>query len=42
MNRNELHQRNWRYYLMLEKRFVETIEYVELNEDNTITSKRLI
>lgn len=34
MNREELHQKHWRYYLMLEKRFIESIEYVELHVDN--------
>lgn len=34
MNRNELNQKHWRYYLMLEKRFIESIEYVELHKDN--------
>lgn len=34
MNRKELTQRHWCYYLMLEKRFVESIEYVELHKDN--------
>lgn len=34
MNRKELSQNHWRYYLMLEKRFVEAIEFVELHEDN--------
>lgn len=34
MNRKELSQNHWKYYLMLEKRFVESIEFVELHEDN--------
>ena len=34
MNRKELTQRHWRYYLVLEKKFVDSIEYVELHEDN--------
>lgn len=34
MNRKELSQRHWRYYLMLEKRFMESIEYVELHKSN--------
>lgn len=34
MNRKELNQRHWRYYLMLEKRFIESIEYVELHKNN--------
>jgi len=34
MNREELNQKHWRYYLMLEKRFIESIEYVELHVDN--------
>lgn len=34
MNRKELSQKHWRYYLMLEKRFIESMEYVELHEDN--------
>ena len=29
MNRKELSQNHWKYYLMLEKRFVESIEFVE-------------
>ncbi len=32
MNRKELSQNHWKYYLMLEKRFVESIEFVELHE----------
>ncbi len=34
LTRKELEQRYWRYYLMLEKRFKESIEYVELHKDN--------
>lgn len=34
MNRKELNQKHWRYYLMLEKRFIESIEYVELHTNN--------
>lgn len=34
MDRKELSQNHWRYYLMLEKRFVESTEYVELHKDN--------
>lgn len=34
MDRKELSQRHWKYYLMLEKRFIESIEYVELHKDN--------
>lgn len=34
MNRKELSQNHWKYYLMLEKRFKESIEYVELHKDN--------
>lgn len=34
MNKKELSQKHWRYYLMLEKRFIESIEYVELHKDN--------
>ena len=34
MNRKELSQNHWKYYLMLEKRFIESIEYVELHKDN--------
>lgn len=34
MNRKELSQNHWKYYLMLEKRFIEAIEYVELHKDN--------
>ena len=33
MNRKELSQNHWKYYLMLEKRFVESIEFVELHEE---------
>lgn len=33
-NRKELSQNHWKYYLMLEKRFIESIEYVELDKDN--------
>lgn len=36
MTRNDLMQQYWRYYLILEKRFIETIAYVELNSDNYI------
>ena len=34
MNRKELSQNRWKYYLMLEKHFVESIEFVELHRDN--------
>lgn len=34
MNRKELSRNHWKYYLMLEKRFVESIEFVELHEKN--------
>ena len=34
MNRQELTQKYWKYYLMLEKRFIESMEYVELDADN--------
>lgn len=34
MNRKDLNQNHWRYYLMLEKRFMESIDYVELHKDN--------
>jgi len=34
MNRKELSQNHWKYYLMLEKRFIESIEFAELHEDN--------
>lgn len=34
MNRKELSQNHWKYYLMLEKRFMESMEYVELHKDN--------
>ena len=34
MNRKELSQSHWKYYLMLEKRFIESIEHVELHKDN--------
>lgn len=34
MNKKELSQNHWRYYLMLERRFIESIEYVELHKDN--------
>lgn len=34
MTRKELSQKYWKYYLMLEKRFIDSMEYVELNKDN--------
>lgn len=34
MNRKELTKRYWRYYLMLEKRFIGSIEYVALDKKN--------
>ncbi|MCC8126352.1 MAG: hypothetical protein LIO92_03000 [Clostridiales bacterium] len=34
MNRKELTQSHWRYYLILERRFMESLEYVELHTDN--------
>lgn len=34
MTRKELSQNHWKYYLMLEKRFVESLEFVELHRDN--------
>lgn len=34
MDREELTHRHWRYYLLLEKRFIESIEFVELHKDN--------
>ena len=34
MNRKELTQKHWNYYLLLEKHFLETIEYVELDSTN--------
>lgn len=34
MNRKELNQKHWKYYLMLEKRFIDSIEFVELHESN--------
>ena len=34
MNRIDLTRKHWKYYLMLEERFIESIEYVELNADN--------
>lgn len=34
MTRKELSQKYWRYYLLLEKRFIESTEYVELHKDN--------
>lgn len=34
MDKRELKQNHWNYYLMLEKRFIQSIEYVELHEDN--------
>lgn len=34
MNRKELGKRYWKYYLLLERRFLQSIEYVELYEDN--------
>lgn len=33
MTRKELHE-YWRYFLLLEKRFIETIDYTELNQTN--------
>lgn len=37
MNRQEFHQENWNYYLMLEKKFRRTMDYVTLSEDNAKT-----
>ena len=34
MNRMELTRKYWKYYLMLEKRFIESSEYVEFHKDN--------
>lgn len=34
MTRKELDQQYWQYYLLLEKRFIDSIEYVELSIDN--------
>ena len=34
MNRLEMIQKYWRYYLLLEKRFLESLEYVELHTSN--------
>lgn len=34
MTRQELMQEYWRYYLMLEKKFIHTFSYVELAEGN--------
>lgn len=34
MTRRELEQRYWRYYLLLEKRFIDTLDYTELHPDN--------
>ena len=34
MIRKEITQKHWRYYLLLEKRFIETIRYVSLNVEN--------
>lgn len=34
MNRKELSQNHWKYYLLLERRFIESIEFVELHKDN--------
>lgn len=34
MTRKELNQKHWKYYLMLENRFIESIEYAELHESN--------
>lgn len=34
MNRTEFMQNYWRYYLMLEKKFVNTLTYVELSAQN--------
>lgn len=35
MTRLELTQKYWKYYLLLEKKFLEFIEYVELHVDNS-------
>ena len=37
MNRDEFHKRAWNYYLMLEKKFIQTLNYVELSTDNGAT-----
>lgn len=42
MTRKELNQKHWRYYLMLEKRFIESMEYVELHQDNYNTFSNLL
>ena len=34
MTRVEFMANHWRYYLMLEKKFINTLSYVELSEDN--------
>ena len=34
MTNTEFFKNYWRYYLMLEKKFLETIEYVEIHTDN--------
>ena len=34
MTRAEIEQRYWRYYLLLESRFIDTIEYTEIHPDN--------
>lgn len=34
MNRTELTRSHWVYYLMLENRFIKSVEYVELHKDN--------
>lgn len=37
MTREEFMQKYWHYYLLLEKKFINTIDYVELCEDNKAT-----
>ena len=34
MNRTELSRKYWKYYLMLEKRLTDSVEYVEFHKDN--------
>ncbi len=34
MTRIEIEQKYWRYYLLLESRFIETLSFVELHTDN--------
>ena len=37
MNRQDFHINYWEYYLMLERKVIDTLNYVELCEDNFST-----